>query len=228
MELKSLIVSAAQGYALAPEVQENYFKNRQELLSKYRTEIEQMMAEPLFLDDNMRGSVDAFMNFIVRRCETLICREGKEVVGIAIINVTKVNRSAELIGWVAPKYRRGYANQKKVRLFMQEDILPYAFTRMRLVRIEFRCDSRNRAALKFATNSGFEMMGIARLDLLIFGLLSDSFLLERINPAFIIQPAEEITHGSEPLSPPRQPEYSSDGDNRQYESGDDAPVESAA
>lgn len=188
------IASAQDGYAKPPAVQMQYFNQMLGALNGYRADLEQMYSESLIVDDAMRTDMNRFLEFLVTRCETLICLENKQVIAIAILHPGKAGRIVETIGWAHPEYRQGYKNQKKLLSFVYEDVLEHAFKTLKAVRIETRCHVDNRSAIRFATRVGFRAIGLARLDFQIQGQLFDSLLLELINPDYDIQPLKEKTH----------------------------------
>lgn len=191
-------MSAKQAYLLPDNVRQTYFEKRLQAIAKYAPIFEQLLAEPYVVDDYFRVPVDQFLGYAVTQCETLICREGDNVVGVAMFMHVIPTRSAEILAWIAPEYRKdNYAGQKAVLEFIRDDIFPYAWETLNLPRVEAIIATPNKSSIALVENIGFRKIGTARLDLQFFGQLSDSFRFELINPAYEIGEVEELIHGRE-------------------------------
>lgn len=214
--LKTLICSALDSQRIPGQFRDDYFKERAQKLAQYAQEIAQALSEPLILDDNARvPDLEAAIWHMARNFETLICKDGKNVVGIAIFSGVQPRRNANFMGWIAPEYRTGtLSNSRKIRDFWREDVLDYAFNTLGLPKFETRCVGANERAINFALRSGFAFVGIARLDFQIQGVLCDSVVFEYLNPALAIRASEERSNGrqSERTAPESIP-YD-DGDER--------------
>jgi len=193
MSVKTIIVSAKEGRAKAPQVQEAYFSDRSKRLSAYGAVLWEMFSEPLLADDTVRPkNLEQLVSFLVQNCETLICKEDANVVGIGIFYAVFPGRTTQFIGWIAPEYRkRGFKTSKMIHDLWQ-DMISYGFDRLGVARVEVRCSEHNYAAAKFAIKAGFDYVGRARLDFLMQGRLYDTLIFDCINPAFQVGGLEEL------------------------------------
>jgi RimJ/RimL family protein N-acetyltransferase len=189
--LTFILLSAADGHAKAPQVQKKFFEARINKLLEYRPLLEQMFSESFLVTDSAKKSIDQWVFTMVTQCETFICKDGDAVLGFAVF-YRESPLKATFFAWVAPEYRSGYSAGNKILEFLRENILPYAYGKMGLVKLETRCSVDNPKAIKFALKIGFRSIGIARLDFQSNGNLSDTVILERLNPAFEVEPVEEV------------------------------------
>jgi len=182
------VLSAQDGYQRTPESQVEFFQANLDTLSEYIDAFEAMYSEPLIFDDALRIGLDEFVKQIVLACETLIVVDGTgRVAGICIYNVRK-NSNFEIMGWVAPEYRKGMANQRFVLRVYRDEILRYAWERLQCVKISSSTHSENLAAIRFNKNVGLQMIGRSRKEMMIQGELFDAYLFECINPAIDSKP----------------------------------------
>lgn len=192
--LETEIFSSFRGYQQAPEAQLQYFQHRLDKMKAYTPAVEQMLNEPLLVDDLYRGTPEDVITFFITQTESLVCLDEGKVAGLAVFLNVIVNREAEFMGWVNPDYRSGnFENQKKIRVFLS-DVMEYAWNRLNLVRMETRVSKENKPALHFAENAGFQIIGNLRKNFQTQGRLLDSVLLEAVNPKFEIPEIEKITH----------------------------------
>lgn len=180
-------------------MKQKYFERNFKHLISFLPQFTAMLDEPNLFDDSFRASgPEPFLKHLVMNCEVLVCyelddEEERSVVGIAIFSDVILLRRAKFIGWVDPKYRtENFEGQKAVRLFLDEDVLPYAWDKLQVVRLESVCAERNGQALAFARNAGFRQVGILTMDFMSQGFLSDTVLLELVNPRFVVAEVEEI------------------------------------
>ncbi len=135
------------------------------------------------MDDGFKVTVEQYCEYLVTRCETLICKADDQVAGIAIFSELSA-RSGLFIGWIAPEFREGFANQKVTRSLLHGDVLDYAWSDLKLIRLEARCHPSNSGAMSLLANLGFSYVGTCRADMLIDGTLSDTLLWDLVNPDY--------------------------------------------
>jgi RimJ/RimL family protein N-acetyltransferase len=179
-----VVLSAQAGYQQAAESQLGYFQAQLDELANYIESFEAMYSEPLIFDDSLRVGIEEFLKQIVLACEILILLdEASAVAGICIFNPVRKDINYEIIGWVAPKYRVGIANQRFVLQRYREEVLPYAWNRLKIVKLSSTTHVQNRAAIRFNRNVGLEMTGHSRKEMMVQGELCDALRFECINPA---------------------------------------------
>lgn len=141
--------------------------------------------EPTWPDDDLtRG---AFRRRIKRYTEDLrsdqgyaflIVRysDGALVGGLTLANIRRGVAQAGSLGyWIgAPYARRGYMTAAVAAL------IPYAFTTLRLHRLEAACIPTNAASISLLEKTGFEREGYAREYLCINGQWQDHLLYARL------------------------------------------------
>lgn len=209
-DLKFMLLSAHQGYSKAPEIQQKYFQTRYAVLEQHRAELEQMFSEPYLVTEYAKKTIEEWMYTMVTTGETFICKDGDSVLGFLFLYFDTPAK-ATLLAWIAPAYRGGANDaREKTNSFLNENIFPYAWGKLGLVRIETRCSVKNGKAVKFAERIGFQHIGIARLDFKSGNELSDTVILEMVNPAYEVPPVEEIPSGKFSKSEP-EPDPSGDG-----------------
>lgn len=211
-EFKTLVVSALQGLSKPEQVRTQYYQSRYQALLKFKDVIQAILAEPLFLDDFHRVEPEVYCNFLVHSAETLICKNGSEVVGVGCFSEVVPSRSATFFGWITPAARAGFGGQKMMRSFLHEDVLDYAWNTLKLIRLEARCHPDNKAAASLLENAGFRMVGRLSSDLLIYGNLSDTLLWELVNPNYAIEPVQERVRGSVDGQPEAEEQQQLDDD----------------
>lgn len=221
MSLKTIPISAMDGYRKDPRVQEKYFEDRAKFLLKHGEELAQMLSEPMVMDDVSRETTD-WIRWFVTNAETLICKTGDKVLGIAVLFGVQPGRTTSFMAWIAPEFREGSFRNGRMIKQLFRDVLEYAFERLKVAKIETRCCIANERAINFATKAGFRAVGVARLDYQINGALYDSVIFEYLNPALEVEPIEEILHGRESQSTPAEPVSDDDGDE-QFEPGEQPP-----
>lgn len=139
------------------------------------------------------------MEWLAVYCDTIICKNDDEVVGIAVFYGMVPERSIQIMAWVAPEYRSpNHSGQKIVKAFAEENILPHAWD-LGVAKINAACAVENTGCIAFMENCGFRNIGISRLALQFSGQLSDSVLYELINPAYRVldEEVEEDEDGRE-------------------------------
>ena len=102
--------------------------------------------------------------------------DGRLVGGLTLANVRRGVAQAGSLGyWVgAPYARRGYMTAAVAAL------IPYAFTTLRLHRMEAACIPTNAASISLLEKTGFEREGYAREYLCINGQWQDHLLYARL------------------------------------------------
>lgn len=162
---------------------QDYKKNMQ-ALSRYRGIIEQMLAEPMVMDDQFRAQgVESIMAHLVQNSEVFLCMVGNDVCAIAVLDRMIPGREADFIGWVHPDYRVGnHAKQKMLADFVIE-VFTHAFQDLGLVKLTSKVALENTGALRFLQNIGFRAIGQLSYDFQYGGNLFDSVLFEQISPA---------------------------------------------
>ena len=218
--LKTVIISLADGLQKAEQVRQKYFQDRAKLLLKnYSNELAAMFNEPMIIDQSVRpSSIEELACWLVTNAETLICKDGDQVVGIGIYFGVIPGRSATFIGWISPEYRKSKnfleARQKgaTIKEFWQDDMIPYAFKKFEVAKIETRCCTLNQRAINFALRTGFKAVGISRLDYAIQNQLYDSVIFEYLNPVYQVEPVEEKVHAPQSKRPAAKSVSDNDGD----------------
>ena len=188
-------MSAVEGYKLPIAIQGKYFKDRFDALKRYTGAFEQMLQEPMMFDDQHRLPLDELLQQLVMTSEVLVCVDGDDIVGVAIFYDVCVTHSAHFGGWVSPKYRQGFSNQKLVREFLCDNVMDYAWNDLKLIRVESKVAHENVSAHSFARHAGFDSVGYLTMEMAFFGRLCDSVIYEAVNPAYVISPVEERAHG---------------------------------
>ena len=102
--------------------------------------------------------------------------DGRLVGGLTLANVRRGVAQAGSLGyWIgAPYARRGYMSAAVTAL------IPYAFTTLRLHRLEAACIPTNAASISLLEKTGFEREGYAREYLCINGQWQDHLLYARL------------------------------------------------
>lgn len=98
-----------------------------------------------------------------------------------VVNVTNVNQSPRFSAILGYSLGRAYEGQGLMREAL-EAIIPVAFTRFHLHRLEANYMPRNERSGRTLAALGFEKEGLARQYLLINGIWEDHILTARLNP----------------------------------------------
>lgn len=222
-KLSTVIVSALGGLQKAEQVREKYYQDRAgRLLKYYGTELAAMFSEPMIVDQSIRPNrIEQLIEFLVFNCETVICKDGDDVVGIGVFFNVAPGRQATLIGWIAPQYRKGgISAAQKIKEFWNDGVMAYAWDSLNLKKVEAKCCELNRRALAFALKAGFKAVGFCRLDYMIEETLYGSVLFECLNPAYEVQPLKEKRiNGRKSKRAAAESVPDNDG-NEQYEPGE--------
>lgn len=143
-----------------------------------------MLNEPFFVDDDFRVTPEAYAEYLVTQCDTLVCKSDEKIVGIAVFSDIRAQRSAEFIGWISPAFREGFSNQKVTRSFLHGEVLDYAWNDLKLVKLEAWVYPENTGALALLTNLGFKYVGECAADMKINGELVATMQWELVNPVY--------------------------------------------
>lgn len=119
--------------------------------------------------EDQRGDL-AYAFFIFRRSDQTL------VGGLTLANIRRGCAQAGSLGyWMgAPYARRGYMTAAVSAL------IPFAFTTLRLHRIEAACLPANTASIRLLEKTGFRREGVARQYLCIDGVWQDHLLYARL------------------------------------------------
>jgi RimJ/RimL family protein N-acetyltransferase len=225
-----LVCSAASLRQADPKIQLTLADRRIQALSRFSAIFEDMLAQPYFLDEMCRSTLEDYIRYLVTNCETLILTADKEVVGAAIFSSIVPGRDAQFAGWVDPSYRlnAGYRRQRLVADLMREEVLPHAWNDLKLLRLESRVCIKNRPAIKFAMNAGFAPVGKLNFEFMTSRTLFDTFLLEAVNPALRLDPLTVKAQNDKSATKRSESEYVGDDDDESFESDDESPALDAA
>lgn len=97
---------------------------------------------------------------------------------ISLHNIDLLNRNASIGYWIAEKY------QGKGIIFRSASVLiKYAFTNLKLHRLELRCALHNRKSKNIAEKLGFSNEGILKEAIAHYGVYFDAYLYGLVNRA---------------------------------------------
>lgn len=215
--MRVLAYRASKGYLLPAELRQGYFEALYEKHKQHVGRYLPAFEEPLFLDDGKKQTADLLWEMATGH-DVFVCLEGEKVVGFASLHSFSASRHAELLGYVSPEYRKTLG--RKTARFVMQDLLPYAWNELRLIKLKASVSERNTGAIRFLTRLGFICCGRHRVEELFGGRLHDILDFELLNPAYFpeveasVRTAEEQQQptGNDDVSVPKSGDNVAGGD----------------